>query len=159
LGEEFRNVLLHFTGVNSRTITLNHSPIGTDEELRKVPFYEFSQQASLLVLQVLPKRVSIITIHVDFTGQIPLGPVAFSKLLDFCLRPRLLTRKLITWKPQNAQTLTLSIFSMESCQLSVVDRGLASFGSDVHDDQNMTLVAGHALLLSIDVNVVEIVDG
>lgn len=57
-------------GIHIRTVSFDDLALFIDDELGEVPFYEVTQQATLFFLQIRPKRMRVVSVHVDFLEQI-----------------------------------------------------------------------------------------
>lgn len=97
------------------TVAFHRLTVLVHQELAEVPFDEISQCPTLLVLEVLEQRVSLLAIDVDLGEHVKLCVVLFrGKLFDLRFRPRLLTSELVTGESQDPQTLGLSILGVQS---------------------------------------------
>lgn len=54
-------------------MSLDDFAVPVDDELGKIPLDKITQEAALLLLQVLPERVGIVTIHVNLFEEIELS--------------------------------------------------------------------------------------
>lgn len=57
-------------GVHIRTVSFDDLALFIYDELGEVPFYEVTQQATLFFLQICPKRMRFISVHVDLLEQV-----------------------------------------------------------------------------------------
>lgn len=101
------------------------------QELRKVPLDRVNPKtAPFLRLQPLPEGMSIVPVHINFARHVPSDVELLGELLDFRLRPGLLTSKLIAGKPHDSQAFRpicrRRVFLIQGGQLFIVDLGLAS---------------------------------
>lgn len=59
-------------GIHIRTVSFDDLALFIHDELGEVPFYEVTQQATLFLLQICPKRMRVISVYVDFLEQVEL---------------------------------------------------------------------------------------
>jgi len=62
--------IFQLVGIHIRTVSFDNLALFIHDELGEVPFYEITQQTTLLFLQICPKRMRVITVHVDFLEQV-----------------------------------------------------------------------------------------
>merc|ERR1719430_2322503 len=70
----------------------------TDHTLCKVPFDKISQSSTLLGFQILKKRMSVWSIHINFFKHIKLDVVFGNKCFNIITCSRFLVSKLVAWK-------------------------------------------------------------
>lgn len=97
-------VLLHHAGIICRPVSLHHLSFFVYQKLCEIPFDVISQGSLAfgLCLHPLPKRVSLVSIHLNLTEEVKLGIVTFGKLFNICVSPRLLSSKLVAWEAHDA---------------------------------------------------------
>lgn len=61
-----------FAGIHVRPVTFDHLALLVHDELGEVPFYEASKSSTLLLLQVFPKGMRVVSVHVDLFEQVKL---------------------------------------------------------------------------------------
>lgn len=114
-----------------RCVTLYWLAILVNDELGKVPLDGISKEPMLLLLQVLPQRVSGRAIDIDLAEHVKLDVELACKLLDLCISAGLLTPELIAWKCKDAQSLGLCKLLVKLHELRVVFVGHASLGCHI----------------------------
>lgn len=97
-------ILLHHTWITQDSVSLHHLPLSIDQKLGEVPLDTVSQEASPvgLLLQPLPQRVSVGSVHIDLTEHVEVSVVRLSKLFDLRLTARLLVPKLVRGEGEDA---------------------------------------------------------
>lgn len=127
-------VFLYVERLNSGCVSLHHLAILVNEELGEIPFNGVKKEESaLLVLHVLPQRMSVITVDIDFGKHVKLCSVRLRrKLFDLLVSARFLIAKLVTGEGKNAQTLGCCQLVVQSCQLLVVLVCQPSFSGHVY---------------------------
>jgi len=97
--EVLQKVTFHRQWICGCGVSLNRLTFFVDNELGPVPFDGVDQESRLFHLEVLPQRMSRVSVHVDLAEQIKLYSVlALSKRLDFLIGSWFLVPELITRK-------------------------------------------------------------
>jgi len=74
--------LLTYARVRGGPVAINDLSVLVHKEFSKVPFNELPERPALFSLEVLPERMSLLTVDLYFTRQVPLNFVAVCKGSD-----------------------------------------------------------------------------
>lgn len=61
---------LQLLRIHIRTLSFDDLALFVDDKLGEIPFYEVTKKAALFFFQIWPKRMRVISVHVDFFKQI-----------------------------------------------------------------------------------------
>lgn len=92
--------------------------VAVDDELREVPFDEFSDNSSFLLFEVLPKRMCLIAINLYFREHLEFDIILVDELANFFLGSWFLFTELVARKSKNFKALC-SVSLIESYKLFV----------------------------------------
>lgn len=140
-----------------RSVPFHNSSVFANEKFCKIP----TDCSSLLLLEVLPKRVRLPSIHFDFGEEIKSDAVLGRHMcFHLGVASWLLATELVAGKCQDTETRTSpGVVAVQSLQLQVVGLRQTSFGCDIHNHQNVSFVLTKIYQVPIDVQGYKFVDG
>lgn len=100
----FLQVLFQLRRTRTRSMAFHWHAVLVHDEFGKVPFDQIQQEATLLLLQELPHRMRLFSIHIHLLEQIEFHFTVPHETLDLFAVARLLIRKLVTGERQNAKS-------------------------------------------------------